>query len=162
MCSTALFALSVKKLLAFELKATTAKMLEVCQNYITISDILDPLGLVGSKPVHAIDQGKHNKQCQHGAKQPGNHHLCGNCMKSRPPGQSSCPAKDSTCNNCGKVGHWKPRCHGGAPKRQQQPNKGGKKGRNRGPPKKIEDIGTDPDYHLDEVDIVSVLQYQSE
>ena len=56
----------VKKLLALDLKATTAKMLEVCQTHIIISDNLDALGLVGSKPIHAINQGKHNKQCQHG------------------------------------------------------------------------------------------------
>ena len=45
------------------------------------------------------------------------------------------------------------------PKGQQQPNKGGKKGKSRGP-KKIDDIGTDQDYHLNEVDIASVSQYQ--
>ena len=76
----------VKKLLALDLKATTAKMLEVCRTHIAISDNLDTLGLVGSKPVHVIHQGKHNKQCQHGAKQHGNQHQCGNCMKSHPPG----------------------------------------------------------------------------
>ena len=111
----------VKKLLTLDLKATTAKMLKVCQTHITISNNLDAIGLVGSKPVHAIHQGKHNKQHKHGLKQPGNHQ-CGNCMKSHLPGQASCPAKDSTCNKCGKVGHWKPRCCGGEPKKQQ-PNK---------------------------------------
>ena len=54
---------------------------------------------------------------------------------------------------------WKPRCHGGVPKGQQQPNKGAKKGKSRGP-KKINDVGTNQDYHLDEVDIVNVLQHQ--
>ena len=76
----------VKKLLGLDLKATTAKMLEACRTHITISDNLDALGLVGSKSIHAIHQGKHNKQCQHGAKQPGNQHQCGNCTKSHPPG----------------------------------------------------------------------------
>ena len=41
----------VKKLLALDLKATTAKMLEVCWTHIAISDNLDALGLVGSKPI---------------------------------------------------------------------------------------------------------------
>ena len=53
-----------KKLLALDLKATTAKMLEVCQTHIAISDILDAIGLAGSKPIHAIHQGNHKKQCQ--------------------------------------------------------------------------------------------------
>ena len=144
--------------MALDLKATTTKMLEVCSTHITISDNLDALGLVGPKPIHAIH---YNKQCQHqhGAKQHGNQHQCGNCTKSHPPGQSSCPTKDSVCNKCGKVGHWKSRCNGGVPKRQQQSNKGTKKGKSRGP-KKINDVGTDQDYHLDEVDIAIVLQYQ--
>ena len=134
-------------------------MLEVCWTHITISDNLDALGLVSSKPIHAIHQGKHNKQHKHGAKQHGNQHQCRNYTKSHPPGRSSCPAKDSTCNKCGKVGHWKPRCHGGVPKGQQQSNKGAKKGKSRAQ-KKINDVGNNQDYHLDEVDIASVSQYQ--
>ena len=51
------------------------------------------------------------------------------------------------------------RCHGGVPKGQEQPNKGTKKGKSRRP-KKIDDVGTDQDYHLTEVDIASVSQYQ--
>ena len=47
----------IKKLLALDLKATTAKMLEVCRMHMTISDNL------GSKPVHVIYQGNHKKQC---------------------------------------------------------------------------------------------------
>ena len=76
----------VKKLLALDLKATTTKMLEVCETHIAISNNLDALGLVGPKPIHDIHQGKHNKQHQHGAKQHESQHQCGNCTKSRPPG----------------------------------------------------------------------------
>ena len=148
----------VKKPLALDLKATTTKMLEICWTHIAISDNLDALGLVGCKPVHAIHQGKHNKQRQHGVKQTVNQHQCGNCMKSHPLGCASCPAKDMTCNKCGKVGHWKPRCCGGSPKKSLK--KPLKKGKGRG--QKIDNVGTD-DCHLNEVDIVSILQYhQSE
>ena len=45
------------------------------------------------------------------------------------------------------------------PRDNNKPNKGAKKGRSRGP-KKINDVGTNQDYHLDEVDIMSVSQYQ--
>ena len=58
-------------------------------------------------------------------------------MKSHPPGQACCLANDSPGNKCGKIGHWKHRCPGEAPKRPQQPNKGEKKGKGGGPPKKI-------------------------
>ena len=64
----------VKKLLALDLKATTAKMLEVCQTHIAISDNLDAMGLAGSKPIHAIHQGNHKKQCQQGSKPTANQH----------------------------------------------------------------------------------------
>ena len=59
----------VKKLLVLDLKATTAKMLEVCWTHITISDNLDAICLAGLKPVHAIHQGNHKKQCQQGSNQ---------------------------------------------------------------------------------------------
>ena len=100
---------------------------------------LDALDIVDSKPIHAIHQGKHNKQCQHGAKQTVNQHQCGNCTKSHPLGHASCPAKDATCNKCGKVGHWKPRCHGCSQKKSLK--KPPKKGKGRG--QKIDNIGTD-------------------
>ena len=144
----------VKKLLALDLKATTAKMLEGCWTHITISDNLDAMGLVGSKPVHIIHQVNHKTQCQQGSKPTANQHQCGNCTKLHLPGCASCLAKDVTCNKCAKVEHWKPRCCGGSPKKPL------KKGKGRG--QKIDNIGM-KDYHLDEVDIVSISQYhQSE
>ena len=129
-------------------------MLEVCWTHFTISDNLDAMGLAGSKPIHAIHQGNHKKQCQQGSKPNANQHQCGNCTKSHPPGCASCPAKDATCNKCGKAGHWKPRCCGVSPKKPP------KKGKDSG--QKIDNVGTD-NYHLDEVNIVNVSQYhQSE
>ena len=99
----------VKKLLALDLKATTAKMLEVCCTHIAISDNLDAMGLSDPKSVSAVKQ--QGKQHHHGHKQSnGNQHQCSNCTKSHPLGQASCSAKDATCNKCGKVEHWKPRC----------------------------------------------------
>ena len=94
----------VKKLLALDLKATTAKMLEVCHTHIAISDNLDAMGLAGSKPIHTIHQGNHKKQCQQGSKSTANQHQCDNCTKSHPSGHASCLAKDATCNKCRKVG----------------------------------------------------------
>ena len=147
----------VKKLLALDLKATTAKMLEVCQTRIAISDNLDAMGLAHPKPVHAIHQGNHKKQCQQGSKPTANQHQCSSCVKSHSLGCASCSAKDATCNKCGKVGHWKPSCHGGSPKKPQK--KPPKKGKGRG--QKIDNIGMD-DYHLDEVDIAILQYHQSE
>ena len=102
-------------MLALDLKATTAKMLEVFCTHIAISDNLDTMGLSSPKSVNAVKQ--QGKQHHHGHKQSnGNKHQCGNCTRLHPWGRASCPAKDTTCNKCGKVGHWKPRCHGGLPR----------------------------------------------
>ena len=35
---------------------------------------------------------------------------CGNCTKCHTPGREHCPAKDSTCHSCQKIGHWKQKC----------------------------------------------------
>ena len=99
-------------------------MLEVCQTHIAISDNLDAMGLAGSKPIHAIHQGNHKKQHQQGSKPTTNQQQCGSCIKSHPPGHASSPAKDVTCHKCDKVGHWKPRCHGGSPKKPLKRGKG--------------------------------------
>ena len=114
----------VKKLLALDLKATTAKMLEVCQTHITISDNLDAMGLARSKPIHAIHQGNHKKQRQQRSKPTANQHQCGNCTKSHLPERVSCLAKDAIYIKCRKVGHWKPRCCGGSPKKPSKEGKG--------------------------------------
>ena len=44
----------IKKLLALDLKATTPKMLQVCQTHIAISDNLEAMGLKEQKTVNAI------------------------------------------------------------------------------------------------------------
>ena len=53
---------------------------------------------------------------------PHNLHTCGNCTKSHAPGRASCPAKDSTCQSCGRIGHWDIRCQSTSSK-QKDPNK---------------------------------------
>ena len=61
----------VKKLLALDLTATTAKMLEVCRTHIAISDNLEAMGLKEQKTVNAIRrqnkprQGKNLQQTVH-------------------------------------------------------------------------------------------------
>ena len=116
----------VKKLLALDLTATTAKMLEVCRTHIAISDNLEAMGLKEQKTVNAIR--RQNKPRQ-GKKPPADSaHSCGRCTKSHPPGRSSCPARDDHCRGCGKLGHWKPKCRSG----QKGPKDKGPKHLNRG------------------------------
>ena len=86
----------VMKLLALDLKATTAKMLETCRIHKAIADNL-----------HAYGPQIQNCQCcqhmelmisvlppqQQKTLRPQNQHACGNCTKSHAPGRASCPAK---------------------------------------------------------------------
>ena len=87
----------MKKLLALDLMATTAKMLEVCRTHIAISDNLEAMGLKEQKTVNAIR--RQNKPHQ-GRKPPADSaHSCGRCTKSHPPGRSSCPARMTTAED---------------------------------------------------------------
>ena len=43
-------------------------------------------------------------------KQPVNKTVCGRCGKSPPHDRQHCPAKDATCRECGKRGHYKLMC----------------------------------------------------
>ena len=40
---------------------------------------------------------------------------CPNCTWQHPAVQANCPACDSHCSKCDKMGHWGPKCHGGKP-----------------------------------------------
>ena len=141
----------VKKLLALDLTATTAKMLEVCHTHIAISDNLEAMGLKEQKTVNAIR--RHNKPHQ-GKKPPTDSaHSCGCCTRSHPPGRSSCPARDDHCRGCGKLGHWKPKCRSG----QKGPKDKGPKHLNRGgKQRKVNEVGTDEDPHYDEIGIRTI------
>ena len=91
----------IRKLLEMNIEATTAEMLAVCHTHITIADNMSSMGL-STKAVSAV---------QKMTKKPSSHSSpCGNCTKHHTPGREHCPAKDSTCHSCQKIGHWKQKC----------------------------------------------------
>ena len=81
-----------------KIEATTDEMLAVCRTHIAIAGNISLMGL-STKAVSAV-QKMMKKASSHG-------NPCGNCTKCHTPGREYCPAKDSTCHSCQKIGHWK-------------------------------------------------------
>ena len=53
-----------------------------------------------------------------------------------PAGRANCPARDSHCSKCDKMGHWGPKCHGGKPLQSRNaPPPGSQQRKSRCPPR---------------------------
>ena len=90
----------IRKLLAMKIETTTAEMLAVYCTHIAITDNMNSMGL-STKTISAVQ--KTMKSSAHSISY-------GNCTKCHTPGREHCPAKDSTCHSCQKIGHWKQKC----------------------------------------------------
>ena len=101
-------------------------MLAVCHTHIAIADNMSSMGL-STKAISAV-QKTMMKSSTHSTP-------CGNCTKRHTPGREHCPAKDSTCHSCQRIGHWKQKCRKSnkakdahkKPKSQNQRRHGGRK-----------------------------------
>ena len=133
----------VRKLLAMKMEATTAEMLATCHTHIAIADNMSSMGLA-TKTVNAMQKVPRKTQC-------------GNCTKPHAPGWQHCPAKDSMCNYCCKVRHWRIKCRKSkrtAPGSKKTPNPQQPPHHRLGGKKKADEIGvSEGDPHYDEISI---------
>ena len=61
---------------------------------------------------------------------------CPNCTQQHPAGRANCPAHDTHCSKCDKMGHWGPKCHGGKPLQSRNaPRPGSQQRKSRFPPR---------------------------
>ena len=61
---------------------------------------------------------------------------CPNCTQQHPVGRANCPAHDSHCSKCNKMGHWGPKCRGGKPLQPRNaPPPGSQQKKSRCPPR---------------------------
>ena len=92
------------------------------------------------KPVDTICQDKgwtvHTSHSSHGHTPSTPSKDCPNCTQQHPAGRTNCPACDTHCSKCNKMGHWGAKCHGGKPLQPRNaPPPGSQQRKSRCPPR---------------------------
>ena len=124
------------KLMAKSFKTPSNELTDIAVNHFAIQRAREQVSN-NTKPIDAIRQERHRpgrgrgRPSGHGHTQP-SYPDCANCTKRHQPGRAHCPAKDSKCDKCQKIGHWRPKCRGGRPPPRTQGPPRGQQGTNRG------------------------------
>ena len=92
------------------------------------------------KPVDTIHQNQgwtaHTRHSSHGHTPSAPSKDCPNCTQQHPADRANCPAHDSHCSKCDKMGQWGPKCHGGKPLQPRNaPPPGSQQRKSRCPPR---------------------------
>ena len=103
------------KLMAKPFKTPSNELADIAVNHFSIQHARE-LVSHSSKPVDTIHQDKgQTAHSSHGHTPSAPSKDCPNCTQQHPAGRANCPACDSHCSKCDKMGHWGPKCHGGKP-----------------------------------------------
>ena len=106
------------KLMAKPFKTPSNELADIAVNHFNIQDAREQVSHT-SKPVDIICQDKrwmvHTSHNSNGHTPSAPSKDCPNCTQQHPAGRANCPACDSHCSKCDKMGHWGPKCHGGKP-----------------------------------------------
>ena len=106
------------KLMAKPFKTPSSELAEIAVNHFTIQYAREQVSH-NTKPVDTICQDKrqtvHTSHNSNGHTPSAPSKDCPNCTWQHLASRSNCPACDSHCSKCNKMGHWGPKCHGGKP-----------------------------------------------
>ena len=106
------------KLMAKPFKTPSSELAEIAVNHFAIQHAREQVSH-SSKPVDTICQDKgwmvHTSYSSHGHTPSAPSKDCPNCTQQHPAGRANCPAHDTYCSKCNKMGHWGTRCRGGKP-----------------------------------------------
>ena len=106
------------KLMAKPFKTPCNELADIAVNHFTIQHAQEQVSH-SSKPVNAICHDKHQaantSHNSNGHTPPAPSKDCPNCTQQQPAGRTNCPAWDSHCSKCDKIGHWGLKCHSGKP-----------------------------------------------
>ena len=127
------------KLMAKPFKTPSNELADTAVNHFSIHNAREQVSH-SSKPVDTICQDKrqmtdtsHNSN-GHTPSAPSKD--CPNCTQQPQAGRANCPACDSHCYKCNKMGHWGPKCHGGKPLQSRNaPPPGSQQRKSRCPPR---------------------------
>ena len=106
------------KLMAKPFKTPSNELADIAVSHFAIQHAREQVSH-STKPVDTICQDKgqtvHTSHSSHGHTPSAPSKGCPNCTQQHPAGRANCPACDSHCSKCDKMGHWGPKCHGGKP-----------------------------------------------
>ena len=127
------------KLMAKPFKTPSNELADIAVNHFAIQHAREQVSH-SSKPVDTIHQDirwmVHTSHSSHGHTPSSPSKDCPNCTQQHPAGRANCPACDSHCSKCNKIGHWGPKCCGGKPLQPRNaPPPGSQQRKSRCPPR---------------------------
>ena len=121
------------KLMTKSFRTPSSELIDIAVNHFAIQRAREQVS-GSTKQIDAIRQDRQRSgqgRGGHGHTQP-SYPECGNCTRRHQPGRSHCPARESTCTKCHKIGHWQPKCRGGRPPPKMDDTQRGQHGTRRG------------------------------
>ena len=127
------------KLMTKPFKTPSSELAEIAVNHFAIQHAREQVSH-SSKPMDTICQEKgwsaHTSHSSHGHTPSAPSKDCPNCTQQHPAGRANCPAHDSCCSKCDKMGHWGPKYRGGKPLQPRNaPPPGSQQRKSRCPPR---------------------------